>query len=771
MRRLRPAIVATLLLAACATAHAAQGPESAADPFAEAIVELRINDQQTPTALVVRRDADGTILLRAADLPGLRLKTPGRGAVVVNGERFYRLGSEIGAVVTFDETTQTGHVLLPAKAFLPTRREASAADAPRTNKTAPGAFVNYDVSVEQTDRHKQGGGFLELGLFGIQGVLTGTLVARADEGRRSVARLDTTWTRDFPNQLATLRLGDAISTPGAWGRAVRFGGVQFGTNFGTQPTLVTTPLLAAQGEAVVPSTVDVFVNGRQVASEAVPPGPFSIDHLPVLNGAGQLQVVVTDALGRQQVLTQPYYSGNALLRPELQEYSFELGSIREDYGTQSFNYGDVVGAATYRRGLSNTLTAGARAEAQASGVYAVGADAAVQAGRLGIVSAQVAAGGDGNGSGFLAGVGLEHNGARFSAYAQTQYSTQSFAQLGASALEHTPQQRTFAGIGYDLARFGSVQLAYGLQSYYDSDTVETFGINYSLALGRLGYLGLFATHASSATSDTTLLLTWTMSLGDRRTVSSALQQSSASDGEGTGLEAYTTLQRDLPSGPGVGYRMSLSSSDEQDASVAYQGSAGTATVEYSRRGDATGVRAGAIGGLAVTAAGVMPARRLEQSFAVVQVADYEGLTVFLDNQPIGRTDEHGRVLVDSLRPYERNEISLDPTQVPMDGSLDRSAIGVTPAYRSGAVVRFPVKRAEAATMRLVTQDGNPVPAGATASLGGSAYPVALDGLLYVEGLQGLARVRVAWKDGQCSFDARRPAGNEPVPDLGTVTCR
>jgi len=55
---------------------------------------------------------------------------------------------------------------------------------------------------------------------------------------------------------------------------VRFGGVQFGTNFSTQPMLVTTPLLAAHGEAVVPSTVDVFVNGRPVASESVPPGPF-----------------------------------------------------------------------------------------------------------------------------------------------------------------------------------------------------------------------------------------------------------------------------------------------------------------------------------------------------------------------------------------------------------------------------------------------------------------------------------------------------------------
>ena len=48
----------------------------------------------------------------------------------------------------------------------------------------------------------------------------------------------------------------------------------------------------------------------------------------------------------------------------------------------------------------------------------------------------------------------------------------------------------------------------------------------------------------------------------------------------------------------------------------------------------------------------MPSRRLDQSFAVVEVADYPGMTVFVENQPIGRTDKKGRVLLDSLRAYE-----------------------------------------------------------------------------------------------------------------------
>ncbi len=746
--------------------HAAEGP----DTFTESVVEFTVNGQQAATTLVVRRDADGTLLLRAADLATLRLKKPARGALLVNGERYYRLGTEMGARVSFDATTQHADVTLPPEAFLATVRSASAADLPRVTTPTLGGFLNYDLYGESTSERTSLGGIVEAGVFTPHGVGTNTLLSRDDGGSRSAVRLETTWTLDLPERLATLRLGDAISASGAWGRSVRFGGVQFGTNFATQPTLVTTPMLAARGSAVVPSTVDVFVNGAQVASQDVPPGPFTIDHVPSITGAGQMQVVITDALGRQQVLSQPYYTGPALLRAGLNEYSFELGSMREDYGYASNAYGDLVAAATFRRGFTDQITAEAHAEAQAGGPAAVGLNGAWQMGEFGILSATMAAGGV-DAMGWLAGFGFEHNGQRSSLFARTQFASESFAQLGTIELENTPKQRTFVGFGLDFARYGNLQVAYGLQSYYDSETVKTVGVNYSVALGMLGYLGLYASHTSATDSETNVLLTWTLSLGDRRTLSTSLQQSSAASDLGGGRRGNVTLQRDLPAGNGRGYRMSLSSSDEQDGYLAYQGSAGTASVDYSRRNGDSGVRIGATGGLALTGAGLMPARQLNESFAVVQVADYPGLTVYADNQPVGRTDKHGRVLIEALRPYQRNEISVNPTQVPMDGSLSQSVIGVTPAYRSGALVRFPVERALAATMRVVQVNGEPVPAGASASLGAATFPVALDGLLYVEGLREATRVRMSWQGGQCSFEARRPAGTDPVPDLGNVTCK
>ena len=60
-------------------------------------------------------------------------------------------------------------------------------------------------------------------------------------------------------------------------------------------------------------------------------------------------------------------------------------------------------------------------------------------------------------------------------------------------------------------------------------------------------------------------------------------------------------------------------------------------------------------------------------------------------------------------------------------------------------------------MRLVQADGTPVPAGAQAVLGAKTFPVALDGLLYVEGLGDAGSVQVSWVDGSCQMQHRPTA--------------
>lgn len=737
-------------------------------PFAESIVELRVNGQSAPETLLVRRDSDGTLLVKATDFPRLRLEAPSRGVVVVNGDRYYRVGAELGATVLFDETAQTVSVTLPAAAFVPTQSRARTRDSPRA-VAGTGGFVNYEFSAQQAAGQRTTGAFVEAGAFARQGVLTTTGLARDEGTRKDVVRMDTAWTRDFPDHLATLRVGDAVSSSGAWGRAVRFGGVQFGTNYGTQPTLITTPLLAASGEAIVPSTVDVFINGQQVASESVPPGPFTLDHLPAISGAGQMQVVVTDALGRQQVITQPYYSGPSLLREGLQEYSAEVGAIRRDYGKHSDSYGSLVAAGTYRRGITNAFTGGVHGEAQAGGAHALGVDAALQLDQVGVLNATAAAGGDDAGTGWLAGIGLERNGKHVSVFARSEYASASFAQLGTRATEERMRSRVFGGMGFDLAQFGNVQLAYGQQTFWSAPRVQTLGLSYSTTLGAYGFLNLFASRTTAEDAQTDLLLTWTMPFGTRRTVSSGVSYGTGIDGDRE-LEAVASLQQSLPPGRGSGYLLSASSSQEYQLAYSYQGSAGRVGIEYAQRNHLDGLRLDATGGLAITAAGVMPSRWLDQSFAVVQVDDYAGMTVYVENQPVGRTDAKGRVLLDNLRAYETNQISINPLELPMDAALATASLSVTPAYRSGPLVQFPVRRSRAATLTLRLPDGAAVPAGAQVSVADQTYPVTINGFLYVADVGAARSATAAWLGRHCTFAIERPDTRDPAPDLGTVTC-
>ena len=761
---------AASLLALLPTLTALWAPAQAQAPAgAEEVVELRINGQGTGTALLVRRDADGALLVRAEDFAGLRLKPPQQPTILVEGAAYFRVDASMGADVRFDATTQSADLTLPATAFVPTVA-VQPADALRPATISPGAFLNYNLSTQRVAGIDESGALLELGVFGKPGVVMNSVLAHDAEQSREVTRLDTTWTWDMPERLATLRVGDGIGAPGAWGRSVRFGGVQFGTNFATQPTLVTTPLLAARGEAVVPSTVDVFINGRPVANESVPPGPFSIENLPVVTGTGQLQVVVTDALGRQQVISQPYYSGSALLRAGLNEYSFEVGAIREDYGLESFEYGDPLATGTFRRGITDTLTAELRAESQLDGASALGLDAAWQVGTLGIVMATAAAGFDDDDSGWLAGLGFERGGQRFNVFARSLLSSEEFVQVGLSAFEERPKQRTFGGFGVNLARLGTLQLAYGRQSFWDSESMETVGLSYSTSLQKLGFLSLFVNHASSRTSQTDVFLGWTMPMGDRRSVGSSLAYR-PDISHGDTVEATATVQQNLPVGSGTGYYLSASSNEDIQANGFYQGRVGQAGVEYSRRLGQDGFRGTAMGGLTLTAAGFMATRWLDDSFAVVQVADYPDLTVFVANQPIGHTDGKGRVLVDRLRPYDTNEVSLDPAELPLDASLSSPTVHLTPAYRSGAVVRFPIVRASAATMRLVQENGQPVPAGARVSAPAGDATVALDGLLYLTDAAGYNEASASWPGHRCRFSFQRTDDGDPVPDLGEIACR
>ncbi len=92
-------------------------------------------------------------------------------------------------------------------------------------------------------------------------------------------------------------------------------------------------------------------------------------------------MTVTNALGQQVTLTQPFYASSTLLSPGLQTFAGQVGMVRRNWGTISNDYGDLAAIVDYRRGITRKFTVEIGAEGT-SGASMVGFGGVLQVGHL-----------------------------------------------------------------------------------------------------------------------------------------------------------------------------------------------------------------------------------------------------------------------------------------------------------------------------------------------------------------------------------------------------
>ena len=317
------------------------------------------------------------------------------------------------------------------EAFMPNPRDggqgASATPVPYT----PGGFLNYDLSATHAGNDASAQALISAGVFAGEGLLTHSFVLQ----NATPTRLFTTYQTDYFAHMKTLRIGDMVNTPGAWGRGVLFGGVQYGTNLALRPDFLAQSAPALSGTALLPSTVDVYVNNALRNQQNVEAGPFTIHNLSVVQGSGEVALVVKDVLGREQVITQQFLSTPTLLREGLVQASFEAGALRQNMGLASNDYGKPFAATTYRKGLLPRTTAEARGELQPGGATA-GASVATLLPQISSVLEATLAASSGHGladTGALASLGYSLVGQAMALNARLSAQTDSFRQIGSDA--------------------------------------------------------------------------------------------------------------------------------------------------------------------------------------------------------------------------------------------------------------------------------------------------------------------------------------------------
>jgi outer membrane usher protein len=179
------------------------------------------------------------------------------------------------------------------------------------------------------------------------------------------------------------------------------------------------------------------------------------------------------------------------------------------------------------------------------------------------------------------------------------------------------------------------------------------------------------------------------------------------------------------------------------------------------------------GALSFVDGSLFPSNAIFDSFAIVDTNGMPHVHVLQENRDVGRSNSSGRLLVPDMRSFDLNHISIEPTDIPPDATIDDATREVRPQDRSGVILRFPVKISHGALLRLTDEAGEPLPVGSTATLRATsvASPVGYDGDAYLEDLSPRNEVIVEQPDGRrCSvaFDYQPVPGE--IPTIGPLRC-
>ncbi|MET0935647.1 MAG: fimbria/pilus outer membrane usher protein [Luteibacter sp.] len=700
-----------------------------------------------------------------ADLRGL-------GFVLPPGDAERCLPDLPGLTYTYDVARQRvtieaalDQLNLPRQLLNKAERSAT----PPTSGT--GVLLNYDIYAAQGGGLGNVSALTELRAFSSGlGVLSSTELTRryqtrGDGWRGDTVRLDSQWRLAFPKDSLALTLGDTFTGYLSWTRATRIGGIGFGTDFGLQPYRVTTPLPQFFGEATAPSAVELYVDGIRQYNGRVPAGPFQLTAVPGVDQAGQAQVVLTDAMGRTSTVTFPFYSARQLLREGLDDWSVEVGTVREAYGIESFAYGDApIGSATWRHGVSDRLTLETHAEA-GDGRGTGGVGAVWNPAGASVINASMA-GSRGGGSQY--GAGYAWNGKYVNLSVDTLRSDAKYRDVASGYGSPPPRVSDRALIGFNVreSSFGAnlVRLRYPGQ-----ETTRYAGL---FVLRNIGHgISINASYNQNLddASDRSIFLGVTIALDERTTWSLSAQR----DRDQTFLTADAS--RPIDGDGGFGWHVQGRSGEDGGglAELGWLGNQGQITVGASNIGPSSYSYADANGALVLIGGHAFAARRIDDAFALVSTEGTPDIPVLLENRRTGVTDANGLLLVSRLNAYQDNRLAIDPLDLPADDRVQRVETVVAPSDRSGVVVRFPVKRVRAASAILVDDTGAPLPVGAKVDAGdGPPAYVGYDGMVYLDNLKGDTSLRVTLPDGSvCATSFTYPASARNLPELGPLACK
>ena len=734
------------------------------------LVDVTINLLQVTEPIRVEKLSNGMLVLPESVFKELKL-IPKDGRIKMSDCSYgYQLNTNAGITYDFNSEKFTLDIRVPIDAFelsVFAKKESYKLKPETSNK---GVFTNYQLYATQTNTDDSFSGVLDVTGFNKLGSLTTGAIVNKDSREVNIIRTSTYYQKDLPDKMQSFVIGDTVNSDGNWSRSANYFGVRWSRNFSTQPGYIYTPNPIISGSAALPSVVDVYVNNQKTFSQKINPGPFDITHLPVPgNGAGQVNLVVKDILGNEQIITKNFYQSPILLAKGENDFSLESGFLRKNYGIKNNDYQDGFAAGTYVHGITNSITARGRFELQPDR-QAAGGDIALTLGNFALIQASAASSNDNaRGTGNQYGANIENIGQFLKTSIGVKKFDKEFSQFASTSDETKPKTRTNAFVSFPIPFINNnIGFGYISQTNWDSDPFKTAYVSSGYPLPYGGNISLSYNKRLDAVNNWGASVVFTLPLGDYNT-----RFEHSIDPSGKKTDSYA-LSTNVPPGPGVGWSVV---NEDLKSNVKTNVTVNSNTAQYSGQinvqdGITTGKRLGVNGTVGLLGGEVFASRYVNNSsFAIVKTEGLKDIKIYNQNNMVAITNKNGTAAF-PIRPYEKTKIEIKDNEIPLEANVEVLEMYPIAYARSGLLVKFPVQMSKNALVRIHLPNDTPIPAGATVTMASSKenYIAGRNGEVYLTNLGQKNQLTVSWLENICELSIEIDMTQQQEQIIGPIKC-
>ena len=673
--------------------------------------------------------------------------------------------------IDLNKNKQELNISIDSKYFIKNNFSIGKKTNPIYEANRSGFFINYDISVDTNSKSRNGALLTELGKSLNLGVATSNFAYIESIEKSRLIRLDTTLTIDQLSEMSTIRIGDAISRPATiLGRPLRYGGIQYSTNFQIQPQFIKTPTAFLSAQAALPSTVDIFVNNTLQTRKEIPPGPFSISGVPLISGDGEVRMIITDLAGRQQIISQRFYSSPSLLAKNISEFSFEVGALRRNYSQESNDYSDIFTSGSYRYGLTNNLTVEGGMQIQKNSDAGIQTSATSTIENLGLLSAAIGYSNTKFSSGGKLAFGFERNMRDYSIGFNTQIAEKGYRQEGVDN-DFNIKKIDNINFSYRIKDIGNVGFSLLKQELMSGAKTDIYTSSFSTLQKNWGSLFFSAFSSRSDSSNNNgISIFWIMPFD--RDLSGSLSYTK-NKSKTTSEQTVLQVQKNITPTNNIGYRLQTGVNAPNQIGVSAQNQQLFSRLEAAEFEGNNSLRLGLSGAVANYENQWFLTRRINESFGLVKLPGMNNVRVYVENQLVAKTNEEGMAFLPRLSPYLPNKVSVEAADLPMSAEIDKLIMRPVPSWRSGITINFPIRLSSSASLNFIDINGKPIPVGAVATINDdqTEYPIGTDGEAFLTGLKEINKVTIKWGEQACSVNIPFKPSADTMLNLGEFICK